>query len=329
MQRPELLIAALRAAARGWPVFPLRARSKLPSIRGWEQRASTDAGQIRAWWSAHPASNIGLACGPAGLVVLDLDTADHRYPPTDLVEKTCGSGRDALDRLAALTGHPVPHTYAVATPAGEHLYFTAPADRELRNTAGHLGPRIDTRARGGYVVAAGSRLPVQGEERIYRLARNAAVAPLPDWLAHLLTRRPAADDARSPLPIPLPVDGPTDPSNHRLRAYLAAAVAGEARAVRQAQRGVRNHTLFRAAANLGSLVGAGLLDEDAATRALQCAARDHYGVAGFTSAEAQRTIRNGLRRGSCTPRRSPIQAHSSQRASTSRTAVQGPPASPH
>lgn len=82
--------------------------------------------------------------------------------------------------LAAAADVEMPtRTYTVTTPSGWHLYFRAPAGVTLRNTAGSLGWRVDSRARGGYVVAAGS-VRKQG---VYRVARRGSIAQLPEWLA--------------------------------------------------------------------------------------------------------------------------------------------------
>ncbi|MGH3936861.1 MAG: bifunctional DNA primase/polymerase [Pseudonocardiaceae bacterium] len=49
------------------------------------------------------------------------------------------------------------HAENGASPSGgQHRYFLAPGDRELRNTCAGLGWRIDTRAAGGAIIAAGS-----------------------------------------------------------------------------------------------------------------------------------------------------------------------------
>lgn len=64
------------------------------------------------------------------------------------------------------------------TPSGgAHLYYRAPEGAELRNTCGRLGWRIDTRAHGGYVLAAGSRLSGPAGAR-YEVLRDQAPAPL-------------------------------------------------------------------------------------------------------------------------------------------------------
>src|SRR5579875_2962345 len=71
-----ILTAALSYARRGWHVFPCRPRAKDPdgrlAPRGHLQ-ATTDEATIRRWWAASPHANIGIACGPSGLIVLDID----------------------------------------------------------------------------------------------------------------------------------------------------------------------------------------------------------------------------------------------------------------
>ncbi|WP_245704040.1 bifunctional DNA primase/polymerase, partial [Streptomyces lushanensis] len=84
----SLLSATLAAAERGWHVFPLRPGDKRPALHGstacprtgdcaaghrkWEDRATTDPARIRRAWSVRPF-NIGIATGPSGLLVVDLD----------------------------------------------------------------------------------------------------------------------------------------------------------------------------------------------------------------------------------------------------------------
>jgi hypothetical protein len=287
----SLLHQALAAAARGWPVHPLRPYAKRPTLRDWERRASTDLDQLARWWTLQPAANIGIACGPAGLLVLDLDAGHGQPPPPRWAERGATGGADVLAMLAADAGQPVPTgTYTVATPSGHHLYFTRPAGTRLPNTAGRLGWRIDTRGQGGYVVAAGSVLRAGRHQPTYRVLHDIPVAPLPDWITDALTR----------------TDTPTVQTMQarpwHQHAYVRAALTGEARTVAQARPGTRNQTLFRAAASLGELLGAGLLDHTTATDTLIAAARPHIGVAGFTQAEAHRTIANGLARGRRNPR---------------------------
>jgi hypothetical protein len=105
-----LLDWALYLAAMGWAVFPLAPMTKRqPAVKDWENRATTDPDRIRRCWSVD-RWNIGVATGPSGLVVVDLDM------PKD--GDTGPDGPTALAALAAERGGPVPDTYTVTTPSG-------------------------------------------------------------------------------------------------------------------------------------------------------------------------------------------------------------------
>ena len=121
-----LLGPALNLARRGWHVFPCAPGGKRPALRGnWQDHATADPARIRDWW-CQTTYNIGVACGPSGLVVLDLDVCDG--------EDAAASGSSVLAALCRQHGQPYPlPTYAVATPSGGgHLYY-ATAGVPLRN----------------------------------------------------------------------------------------------------------------------------------------------------------------------------------------------------
>ena len=183
---PGPLWSALAAADLGWYVFPCAPGAKRPALReNWQDLATTDADRIRSWW-AHQPYNIGIACGQSGLVVIDLDVAHEGRAGLDGPV----SGADALERLCRAHGQRYPGgTYTVDTPSGgTHLYFTAPKT-PVRNSAGRLGPLIDVRADGGYVVGDGSR--IGGRAYTARGGVLPLALPLPDWIARLLTEEPA------------------------------------------------------------------------------------------------------------------------------------------
>jgi hypothetical protein len=303
---PGLLTTALNLAEHGWHVFPLKPGSKVPALHGrrgcpntgacqaghvgWEQRATTDPDRIRSAWSAAPF-NIGVATGPSGLVVIDLDTVKPGdVPPADWRMPGVQDGQDVLAVLADQAGEPVPaDTLTVATPSGGlHLYYQAPDGAELRNTAGTLGWKVDTRAHGGYVVAPGSI--VDGQR--YRVVVDVPAAPLPAWLATLL--RPA--------PIPAALDRPVRVATGRRTRYVAAAVRLECAKVHTAPDGQRNATLFAAAVALGQLVAGGALSEQDHERELLTAAGRHIAVGAFSEGQARATIRSGLDKGRNQPR---------------------------
>ncbi|MFK4223406.1 bifunctional DNA primase/polymerase [Streptomyces sp. NPDC019890] len=294
MPHPELsalLQAAQDAAVRGWHVFPLIPGDKRPALRYWEARATTDPERI-AWCWAHEPYNVGIATGPSGLLVVDLDTAKgpEDMPPAEWDRPEIHDGHDVFRTLCErYDDEPrlAPATYDVLTPSkGLHEYFAAPDGIELRNTAGKLGWKIDTRAHGGYVVGAGSFLT--GRQRPYNARSNHPVQPLPGWLLELL--HPAPLPPQQPITITLASD--------RRGKWLRAAIDGELERVTRAQEGERNTALYRASIALGQLVAGGELGEAEVTEWLAAAALR----TGQGEREARRTIASGLRAGAKRPR---------------------------
>lgn len=136
--------AALKYAKRDIPVFPLRPGGKKPlTPRGFKD-ATTDPEQIRRWWKRWPEANIGIPTGErSGLWALDRDA----YKPGAM-------SREALEREHG----PIPQTTTVGTGRGGFQYlFRYPAGSGIRNSAGELGPGLDVRGEGGYIVAPPSR----------------------------------------------------------------------------------------------------------------------------------------------------------------------------
>lgn len=318
----DLLTAALAHAARGWHVFPLHPdepdadpdRAKRPAFPnrctaehcdrtdprcqtagrhiGWEERATTDPARIRRAWSARPYG-IGIACGPSALVVVDLDVPKH---PDDNPPPEWADARDGTDVLATLAhrhASGIEATYTVTTGrGGAHLYYQHPTSGPpLRNTTGErggLGWKVDTRAHGGYVVAAGST--VAG--RPYTMALDVDPQPLPAWLTGLLT--PPQRPARPPATIALASD--------RRGRYVAAAIRRQVAHLTEAPEGQRNHALFTSAVALGQLVAGGALTHTDVYAVLEPAARSLPGAHRLTDREITRTIASGLRVGAREPR---------------------------
>ncbi|MFC8090768.1 bifunctional DNA primase/polymerase [Streptomyces sp. NPDC057301] len=282
--RSAMLRAALDAAERGWYVFPLRPGSKRPALHGeaacrytgdcanghlkWEQRATRDPERIRTtWWSA--PYNVGVATGPSNLLVVDLDMPKHKG------SSDAPSGAATFAALCERAGQPVPDSYRVRTASGgEHLYFTAPDGLHLTNTARTVGELVDTRAWGGYVVAAGSVTPAGGYEALC----GSVAAPLPVWLQSILQPAPKAPHA------------PSRAVAGQSRRYADVALTGETRYVATAQPGEREGKLFRAARALGRFVAWGDLPRHVVEQALQEAGE----AAGLTAAECRSTIRSAL-----------------------------------
>ena len=194
-------------------------------------------------------------------------------------------GAGGFAELCQQHGEPYPPgTFRVDTPSGGcHLYFTA--EGRVRNSAGRLGPLIDIRADGGYVIAPGSRIG----QRPYTVRDSTPPVSLPTWIAGLLKNGPGPTADVQRHPVPGTVQG---------TAYALAALREETRLVATARPGTRNDTLNRAAFSLGQLAAAGLLPPLAVATALAGAAER----AGLPKSEARRTIRSGMTAGAHRPR---------------------------
>lgn len=118
----------------GSKIFPCLPFDKLPALSyGWQNRATNDNGQILDWERSMANLNWGVACGPSGLFVIDIDPAG--IPAWEKIQDAVPGLRDAVARA-----------FTVRTPrGGYHYYFRGQGP----TTASAIAPGIDTR--GGYV----------------------------------------------------------------------------------------------------------------------------------------------------------------------------------
>ena len=254
------------AAALG-PVFPVRFRDKRPLHAGWQREATQDPRAIALLWRGHPHANIGLACGHRSWV-LDVDGDEGLATLADLedLHRWLPSGP------ASITGS-----------GGMHLFFAA--DDRVRNSVRRLGPGLDTRGAGGYVVLPPSIHP-NGVRYRWLHGREPWSVELPiapAWLLAMLDQPRPASSARPA----------TRMSTSRGNGYVDAPLARALDAVAGAKEGERNATLFKAAAGLGRSLVKGELVAPAIGPAL-------VGVAmavGLSRDEAERTAASGLRAG--------------------------------
>ena len=331
-QTRPMLAGALAASARGWHVFPLLPNTKRPARpdhraadcqgtdprcrgghTGWDARATTDTDRIRrAWSDDQPTYGLGIACGPSGLVVVDLDT--HK-PDTVIPEPWnrfgITTGVEVLDHIAGARGGTITPTFTVRTPSGgTHLYYQAPDGARFGNTAGTIGWLIDTRAQGGYVVAPPTIIATGSGASCYAVVEDRPPAPLPLFLLDLLGRQYRPTPAGPPRPRPIPA------STDRLPAYVKSAVTQEAANVANAPAKQHNARLFVSAKSLGQLIAGGVLDEHTAYDALASAAQSLMGPGcECNPREIDNTIRSGFHAGAATPRTpNPSRANSSKAA---------------
>jgi hypothetical protein len=185
-----MLAHALAFAHRGISVFPCKPRGKVPITPHGCQDATTDADQIARWWKQNPLCNIGIATGPkSGIWVLDIDGIE---------------GEATLSVLEQRYDAELPATVEVITGScGRHDYFRWPGDGlPIKNSAGKIGPGIDARGQGGYVIAPPSIHP-SGRRYAWSVDSASEFANAPEWLLELAHERhlngahgdaPRADD---------------------------------------------------------------------------------------------------------------------------------------
>ena len=143
------------------------------------------------WW---PTANIGLPTGVNNLAVLDVD---DRH-----------GGFDSIKKLEAETGLNLTDTFVQETGSGGmHLIFSAPPNG-IKSDSESFGPDypgLDTRGRGGLIVATPSRHVSGGR---YSFARVVEPSPWPEALTALMVR-PGGDllDAEPVVTIPAFVRG--------------------------------------------------------------------------------------------------------------------------
>lgn len=131
------LLAALAYDQLPGRFHPLREGKKTPILSSWQVAASADTAQVQAWAKHYPRSNLGFVPNPE-YFVLDIDC------------KGAVNGFDALARLEAATGEPLPETLTATTPSGgRHLFFHGGGMpfKTCTSAGGYKG--LDIRAGGG------------------------------------------------------------------------------------------------------------------------------------------------------------------------------------
>jgi DNA-binding transcriptional ArsR family regulator len=164
-------------AKKSIPVFPCKPGRKEPLTSNGFKDATTDPERIRAWWSRWPDANIAMPTGKrSGWVVVDVDP-EH-------------GGYDSLAELHE-AGHELPLTATIKTGGGGvHHYLRCPEGVEIRNSAGKLGPGLDIRGEGGYVI-----VPPSVTEGPYEVLHNRPPAMTPEWLIERLTAPPRTPES--------------------------------------------------------------------------------------------------------------------------------------
>jgi len=142
---------------------------KHPLEKGGFHNATTDLAVIEGFW-ARSICNIGIATGAvSGFVALDVDPRH--------------GGDETLAQLEAKYGE-LPATWRFLTGGGgEHILFGHPCGY-IKSQSGALGPGLDIKADGGYIIAPPSE-HISG--RRYEISVDhhpeaVPLSPLPTWL---------------------------------------------------------------------------------------------------------------------------------------------------
>ncbi|MFI1869154.1 bifunctional DNA primase/polymerase [Streptomyces jumonjinensis] len=309
---------ALWCAGQGWPVHPLAAGRKTPAgncdaCRGpghtrtgcdcvaagrWchgFHAATRDPDRINRWWGNNPGYGVGVSCGPARLVVIDIDAHARSLPergrllpgiPIDERVDLTGlaNGFHTMAVLAALRGAVDPAadetTLRVRTPSGGlHVWYRVTDGRAWQCSTGSGGGRalawqVDVRAHGGYIVAPGT---VTAAGSYTPLGPTKLPAPLPGWLAGELERTGHLPEARIPGPRPVPARArqaviAAGGGRERTTAALSGVLAEVAACAAVPEGAGFSEKLNRAAYTAGGLVAAGYLTQLQAEDILRSAA---------------------------------------------------------
>ncbi|MBU1948082.1 MAG: DUF3987 domain-containing protein [Candidatus Eisenbacteria bacterium] len=184
--------AALWYAKQGWPVLPLhtprtgscscrkddcQSQGKHPRTQRGLKDATTEEGAIRSWWTRWPDANVAVLTGTeSGLIVLDVD-------PRNGGDESLANLEDEFGRL--------PATVESRTGGGGRHYFFNHPRVPIRCSSGKLGPGLDLKSDGGYIVVPPS---VHGSGNTYQWRDSSKpnqiqAAPLPGWLLDRLTQQ--------------------------------------------------------------------------------------------------------------------------------------------
>lgn len=274
----ELRLAnAAEAFARAcWHVVPMRPDRSSAYLKYAKEPAPSPS-EARKHFQKWPDALLCIRL-PENVVVLDIDVKERRL--CEILAE--------LNRRYALQ-----HTYEVSTPSGGlHLWYQLPTGVTARNWTSDHG-----------------KFPVQGVD----IRTNGGLATLPpsvrpsgaytwkDWVPKVpKVPKKLLQDLVPPEPNRYEPRKLDFISNAGVSRYAEVALTRELERVTCSMPGSRNHNLFIASANLGSLFAAGIIPD--VRRQIEQAA----GICGLTKDDGltatRSTIESGWKRGIAQPR---------------------------
>lgn len=331
--------AAIAYAEMGWRVFTLQPRGKKPmglcptvgldgkvcdarlpakekatdettckkcgTIHGKDEHlglylATNDVAVVTRWWTVEPKANIGVRTGD-GLLFVDIDIPDADEGKTVDGEASLALLEAENDELPVTPRQRTGEKKQADGTMRRGLQYAFSVEGETRNSASKLGPGIDTRGDGGYVVAPPSVHPsgVTYEWEDGARPSQIPLAPAPAWLlAKLAETKKLSEVARAHAP-------PEQPANDIKEKWVQKAVDGEYERAAANTPGSRNHNLNTAAFKLGQLVGGSVLDRDTVLRTLTAAAEQSGWAKEEGSDAVEKVIMSGMDAGILQPRTIP------------------------
>lgn len=155
----------LQMAKRGIRIHPLWPKTKLPILKEWETKATTDEATIRHWAAQYPSCNYGPVAYPDGIWLFESDDPS------------------VLTRIEMETGNELPDTFTVESrPGRQHFYFKQnESSRRMGNLAQGFVYHGDFSVRQNkqFCVGPGSLHPVTGEP--YKIVSASEIVEAPEW----------------------------------------------------------------------------------------------------------------------------------------------------
>ena len=271
----KLASAAVEYGDQGIAVMPCVENGKKPALSrtGKEHSiAVNDSDQIQQWWTKNPQYNIGIACTPNRLAVIDID----------------GEAGVTWIHENAL---PMPQTWTAVTGRGHHYYYRWPPGLQIKTC--QIAPKLEIRAAGAYVIAPPSIHP---NGNIYQWAlKHRTWDNLPILPSEWVTLQP-------PL-VPGTVENRFLDNVKTLKSLTTTNTValkrldGLSRHLAATLKGGRHQALYTIARTLGQLVASGHLTEYVIHNSLFDAAATNGLLAEDGDHNITQTINDGISKG--------------------------------
>lgn len=263
-------VAAVTYAEAGYAVFPLAPGDKPPLTSNGFKDATTDLAQVCAWWEKWPDANIGWALPPT-IVCIDVDPRNGGVGTRNLLEAQHGSLPPTKEHITGGDD---------GTGCGRHRFYRIDGI-DPASLRGKLGPGVDVKHLGGYVVLPPSVHP--SGRRYVDATPGIAPVPLPrPWRAAVVKAAPT---------VPVrPVIPAREAGASRKRSYALTGLANELRALANTAEGGRNVQLNTSAFKCARFVHDNLLTADEVVPLFRQTAL----ATGLPELEVERTIRSAF-----------------------------------